>query len=105
MRTPNPIDIDVGDKVRKLRLLLGLSQRAVGAAVGVSFQQIQKYEAGANRIGASRLQQFANFLEVPTSYFFDSEGQRPLADEISRETLQFTRAFLTLSDAKTRKTI
>ena len=107
MRTPNPIDIDVGDRVRKLRLLLGLSQHRVGAALGVSFQQIQKYEAGVNRIGASRLQQSADFLEVPISYFFGhgSERKSDLPGRISRETLQLDRAFHALPDAKTRKII
>jgi len=103
MRPPNPIDIDVGDKVRQLRLLLGLTQLVVGEAIGVSFQQIQKYEAGTNRISASRLQQFADFLQVPTSYFFRSEREGPVG--ISSEIIELDRAFLALSDDKTRKII
>jgi transcriptional regulator with XRE-family HTH domain len=103
MKTPNPIDIDVGAKVRQLRRLLGLTQRAVGEALGVSFQQIQKYEAGTNRISASSMQRFADFLGVPASYFFGNE--REGAGEISHETIELGRAFLALPDDKTRKII
>ena len=68
---PNPVDIHVGDRVRRRRVLLGLSQEKLGDAVGLTFQQIQKYERGANRISASRLFQFCHILDVPISFFFD----------------------------------
>ena len=72
---PNPTDRYVGARVRMRRLMLGMSQELLGSAVGVSFQQIQKYEKGTNRVSASRLQQFANILNVPASFFF--EGAEP----------------------------
>jgi transcriptional regulator with XRE-family HTH domain len=67
----NPIDEHVGSRVRTRRLILNMSQQTLGEAVGVAYQQIQKYETGANRIGASRMQQFSNILQVPVSFFFD----------------------------------
>jgi len=69
--TPSPVDIHVGSRVRLQRTLLGLSQEKLGEAVGLTFQQIQKYERGANRIGASRLHEFSQILDVPVSFFFD----------------------------------
>ena len=71
MRKPNPYDAHVGARLRACRTLAGFSQERLGAAVSLSFQQIQKYEKGLNRIGASRLQQFAQILNVPPSYFFE----------------------------------
>lgn len=68
---PNPVDVHVGARMRLRRTLLGLSQEQLGAAIGLTFQQIQKYERGANRIGASRLFDLAQVLDVPVSYFFD----------------------------------
>src|SRR3546814_15496088 len=70
-RKPNPYDVHVGARLLASRKLAGFSQERLGAAVSLSFQQIQKYEKGLNRIGASRLQQFAQILNVPPSYFFD----------------------------------
>ncbi|BCJ90316.1 putative HTH-type transcriptional regulator [Terrihabitans soli] len=70
----NPVDSQVGSRMRARRLVLGISQEDLGKAVGVSFQQIQKYEKGANRIGASRLQKLAHALQVPISYFFEGMG-------------------------------
>ncbi len=69
--TPHPIDVHVGSRVRLRRIMLGLSQERLGDAVGLTFQQIQKYERGANRIGASRLFQLSRVLDVPVSFFFD----------------------------------
>lgn len=69
--TPRPVDVHVGHRLRTCRTLIGMSQENLGTAVGLTFQQIQKYERGANRIGASRLYQFANVMDVPVSYFFD----------------------------------
>jgi transcriptional regulator with XRE-family HTH domain len=71
MRKPNPYDAHVGARLRACRTLAGFSQERLGNAVSLSFQQIQKYEKGLNRIGASRLQQFAQILNVPPSYFFE----------------------------------
>ena len=70
-RSPNPVDKHVGNRVRMRRLMLGISQQNLGGALGVSFQQVQKYENGANRIGASRLQQISDILEVPAAFFFE----------------------------------
>ncbi len=72
---PRNVDIQVGRRLRDARLLAGMTQTQLGDKVGISFQQIQKYEKGLNRIGASRLQEFAQILNIPTSYFFqDSEA-------------------------------
>ena len=68
---PNPVDIHVGARLRLRRTLLGMSQDKLGQALGLTFQQIQKYERGANRIGSSRLYQLGQILDVPVSYFFD----------------------------------
>ena len=120
---PNPVDIHVGSRVRLRRTLLGLSQEKLGDAVGLTFQQIQKYERGANRIGASRLFQLSRILDVPISFFFEdlpsglttAEGQvaqglrerdhktlepDPLA---RRETLELVRAYYRIADPKVRK--
>src|ERR671929_943996 len=71
METPNPIDIHVGSRVRLRRNMLGLSQEKLGESIGLTFQQVQKYERGANRIGASRLHELSRVLDVPVSFFFD----------------------------------
>src|SRR5277367_1577262 len=68
---PNPIDTHVGARVRLRRTLLGMSQEKLGEAIGLTFQQVQKYERGANRIGASRLFDLSRVLDVPVSFFFD----------------------------------
>ena len=70
-KNPNPVDIHVGGRIRLRRTLLGYSQEKLGNAVGLTFQQIQKYERGANRIGAGRLYDFSQILEVPVSFFYD----------------------------------
>jgi transcriptional regulator with XRE-family HTH domain len=68
---PHPIDVHVGSRVRLRRNMLGLSQEKLGEAIGLTFQQVQKYERGANRIGASRLLELSRVLDVPVSFFFD----------------------------------
>src|ERR1700741_4121691 len=68
---PNPIDVHVGHRLRLRRTLLGLSQQKVGEALGLTFQQVQKYERGANRIGASRLWDLSGVLDCPVSFFFE----------------------------------
>ena len=70
-KSPHPVDVHVGRRLKLRRNLLGITQGKLGEAVGLTFQQIQKYERGANRIGASRLYQFSNILDLPVSFFFD----------------------------------
>jgi transcriptional regulator with XRE-family HTH domain len=70
-KQPNPIDVHVGSRVRLRRMMLGMSQEKLGENLGITFQQIQKYEKGTNRIGASRLQHIARVLSMPVSYFFE----------------------------------
>lgn len=121
---PNPIDVHVGKKLRTRRTLMGMSQEALGTEVGVSFQQIQKYERGSNRIGASRLFEFSKVLMIPVSYFFEgydyskgtandgpmpgmAEPEAKKFDEAigSRETLELVRAFNRIGDPSVRKRI
>ena len=115
------IDRAVGGRVRQRRIMMGLSQTALADSVGLTFQQVQKYERGANRIGASRLWEFGDVLNVPISYFFDglSEGEgdqapvvMPEADALlqdfrnlvnKRETLEFIRAYYKIEDPELRK--
>src|SRR5258707_9406734 len=70
-KAPNPIDKHVGSRVRMRRMMLSMSQEKLGGALGLTFQQVQKYEKGSNRIGASRLQQISDILQVPVEFFFD----------------------------------
>src|SRR5205807_10013477 len=70
-KAPNPVDKHVGSRVRLRRMMLSMSQEKLGDALGLTFQQVQKYEKGANRIGASRLQQISHSLQVPVSFFFE----------------------------------
>ncbi|MDH3473391.1 MAG: helix-turn-helix domain-containing protein [Rhodospirillales bacterium] len=120
--SPNPIDVHVGSRVRLRRTLLGMSQEKLGEAIGLTFQQVQKYERGSNRIGASRLFDLARVLDVPVGFFFDdmsedvaarSPGQakgkpaepvgiqpNPMA---KRETLELVRAYYKISDSSVRK--
>jgi transcriptional regulator with XRE-family HTH domain len=120
IKAPNPIDKHVGARVRMRRLILGMSQGKLGDALDVTFQQVQKYEKGANRIGASRLQQLARVLDVPPAYFFEDapsgeerapgfaedENHNHFVDFLSTsEGLQLNRAFAAIRDAKVRKKI
>jgi transcriptional regulator with XRE-family HTH domain len=109
---PHPVDVHVGRRVRHRRTLLGLSQEKLGEAIGLTFQQVQKYERGANRISASRLYILSHVLDVPVSFFFDDlpavEGvapTRPAADDVMcrRETLELVRAYYAIPDEGTRK--
>lgn len=79
-KAPNPIDVLVGSRLKLRRTMVGMTQEKLGDQLGVTFQQIQKYEKGANRIGASRLQEISRILEVPVAYFF--EDARGLTDAI-----------------------
>lgn len=116
---PDPIDIHVGSRVRLRRTLLGMSQEKLGDALGLTFQQIQKYERGANRIGSSRLFKLSQILDVPVSFFFDDMPEaiekatsglseaptEPFeADQLSkRETLELVRAYYRIDEQKVRK--
>jgi transcriptional regulator with XRE-family HTH domain len=107
-RSANSVDGHVGSRVRLRRLEMGLSQEKLADQLGITFQQVQKYERGTNRIGASRLHQIALVLQVPITYFFDgaSEGVRgaaadasPLAQALSDPaTVRLVRAFAQISD-------
>ena len=73
-KQPNPIDVHVGSRLKLRRTTVGMTQEKLGDKLGVTFQQVQKYEKGANRIGASRLQEISQILEVPVAYFFEETG-------------------------------
>ena len=119
-KTPNPVDKHVGSRVRMRRIMLGMSQVKLGEALGLTFQQIQKYEKGTNRVGASRLQQIADTLQVPVSFLFEGApdsnameggfGESPSTAYVSdflasSEGLALTRAFTRITDAKLRRSI
>src|SRR6202007_1933189 len=94
-KTPNPTDKHVGSRVRMRRMMLAMSQEKLGDALGLTFQQVQKYEKGTNRIGASRLQQIAHILQVPVSFFFED---LPLPSEALSEEGAYIDDFLATSD-------
>jgi transcriptional regulator with XRE-family HTH domain len=99
-KAPNPIDCYVGSRIRAKRNDAGLSQEALAAQLGLTFQQIQKYEKGANRVSASRLQLIATLLKTPISYFFDGASTESvaLADAIPMEQTAEVSQFMTTSD-------
>ena len=107
---PHPVDVHVGGRLRLRRRLLEMSQTNLGNALGVTFQQVQKYERGANRISASRLFQISQVLDAPISYFFDDMPglrggvQEPSAPDLKdkRETLELMRAYYRIRDPKVR---
>ncbi len=105
---PHPVDAHVGSRVRLRRTLLGMNQTQLGEALGVTFQQLQKNERGMNRIGASRLWQLSQVLDVPVSYFFEGldEGAKAWSsnDILSeREILKLVRAYHRITDPEIRK--
>jgi transcriptional regulator with XRE-family HTH domain len=122
-KTPDPIDRHVGSRVRMQRILMKMSQEKLGDALGLTFQQVQKYEKGLNRIGASRLQQISKTLQVPPSFFFEgapslngaANGDGGFAEEPSSqyvvdflstaEGLHLNRAFARIKDPKLRKRV
>jgi transcriptional regulator with XRE-family HTH domain len=119
-KAPNPVDKYVGSRVRMRRIMLGMSQEKLGEALGLTFQQVQKYEKGTNRVGASRIQQIAEILQIPVSFLFEGgpsgtvnadgtiEGPSPsyVSDFLATsEGLALTRAFTRISDAKLRRSI
>jgi transcriptional regulator with XRE-family HTH domain len=124
-RRANPIDIHVGSRVRFRRMLLGMSQEKLGEKLGLTFQQVQKYEKGINRIGASRLYDLAQVLGVPVQFFYEEapaapESRGPAPDGVppdgpdehsiveflrSRDGLELNRAFVRIPDLKARRAI
>jgi len=119
---PSPVDVHVGARLRVRRTLLGMSQTMLGEAIGLTFQQMQKYEKGANRISASRLFVLSRVLDVPIAYFFDDmptavaatspvvgggKAKKPPSYELDpmakRETLQLVRAYYKITDPEIRK--
>jgi transcriptional regulator with XRE-family HTH domain len=96
-KSPNPTDQHVGSRVRVRRLMLSMSQQKLGDALGLTFQQVQKYEKGTNRIGASRLQHISNILQVPVSFFFEGGPDKiRIGDEAP--SLAYVNDFLLSSD-------
>lgn len=118
-KSPNPIDVHVGSRVRLRRMMLGMSQERLGENLGITFQQIQKYEKGSNRIGASRLQHIATILKVPVSFFFEDAPGTPeeaagfaenahsyVVDFLSSsEGLSLNKAFVRIRDSKVRRRV
>jgi transcriptional regulator with XRE-family HTH domain len=121
---PNPIDVHVGSRVRLRRTLLGMSQEHLAEALGLTFQQVQKYERGANRVGASRLFDLSRVLDVPVDYFFEDMGDEVMAASprhmvhatvdppdiaevlmAQRETLELVRAYYRIADPEVRKQV
>lgn len=123
-KEPNPIDIHVGSRVRLRRLLVGMSQEKLGEQLGLTFQQVQKYEKGTNRVGASRLYEISRILNVPVQYFYEEMADndaRPLNDDLafaeaegspfvmdfvsSSEGLQLNRSFFEIRDPAVRRSV
>lgn len=102
---PDPIDVHVGKRLRQARLLGGLSQEELGDGIGVSFQAVQKYEQGENRLSASRLFRAAELLHQPVSFFFDAlEGGVPRKDEVAftRDEIDLVRHFRLIDSSDVR---
>jgi transcriptional regulator with XRE-family HTH domain len=124
-RKPNPMDVHVGSRVRLRRMVIGMSQEKLGERMGLTFQQIQKYEKGTNRIGASRLFQLSQILDVPVQFFFEDapismtargaamaagfaepKTEAFLLDFLnSRDGLELNRAFVKITNPKVRKQV
>ena len=99
-KSPDPVDRHVGARIRMRRLMLKCSQTKLADALGITFQQVQKYEKGANRVGASRLQHIASFLQVPVSFFFEGApiNRREGAKILDAPSPEFVVAFLSSTD-------
>ena len=118
-KPPNPVDRHVGSRVRMRRIMLGMSQERLGEGLGLTFQQIQKYEKGTNRIGASRIQQISEILQVPVSFLFEGSPGLSAADHFATspspayiadflataEGLALVRAFTRIPEIKLRRAI
>jgi transcriptional regulator with XRE-family HTH domain len=110
---PNPVDVHVGARIRTRRLLIGMNQETLAKALKLTFQQVQKYEGGANRVSASRLSQIADILGVPISYFFsdlEPDGAEPSLRELETrermqrpETIELIRSYYAISDPGARR--
>ena len=118
-KAPNPVDKHVGSRIRLRRMMLGMSQGTLGSALGLTFQQVQKYEKGANRVGASRLQQLSQTLQVPVAFFFEgAPSTAPSPDSVetasptdvsgflaTSEGLALSQAFMRIRDPSLRRRI
>ncbi len=125
-KQPNPVDVSVGSRVRMRRVMLGMTQEQLGDQLGITFQQVQKYEKGMNRIGASRLQQIAHILDVPVSFFFEETRSVPMpgvahglgaglaeengsgyynGDASSSDGLALAKAFSRIQDPRVRRRV
>ncbi|NYT31803.1 MULTISPECIES: helix-turn-helix transcriptional regulator [Rhizobium] len=110
-KSPNSIDVYVGNRVRVRRKTLGMTQNGLAELLGITFQQIQKYEKGTNRIGASRLQRISEILRVPVGFFFENGGSGPIdgaTNELntflsSKEGLALNKAFIAIEDPNIRQ--
>ncbi len=115
---PNPVDVHVGKRLRQRRTFLGMTQEQLGKALGITFQQVQKYERGTNRVGASRLYDISQVLDVTPQFFFDEmeddaekdggfgeKGQAPFASDgiMDREIMDLVRAFRRVSNPTVRQ--
>ena len=112
--TPHPVDVEVGARIRARRIVLGMTQNQLGDQLGLTFQQVQKYERGSNRVSASRLVAIGRALQVPASYFFDDAAPTTAHDrepessstaEQLNEAWTLLRAFTAIPDANVRKSI
>jgi transcriptional regulator with XRE-family HTH domain len=119
-KSPNPVDKHVGSRVRMRRMMIAMSQEKLGAALGLTFQQVQKYEKGMNRIGASRLQQISHILQVPVAFFFEgapnlhgsTDGMKKAPSPsyvsdflVTRQGLSLSKAFMRINEPKLRRRI
>ncbi|MBO6728838.1 MAG: helix-turn-helix transcriptional regulator [Maricaulis sp.] len=118
-RGPNPVDVHVGSRIRLRRQLLRMSQEKLGDELGVTFQQVQKYERGANRVGASRLYRLSRVLEVPVQFFFEGlndqesmgmmaeNDQTPIVYDFiqSSDGVSLAESFSRIKDAKVRRRV
>ena len=114
VKSANPIDKNVGQRLRKRRIELGMSQQALGEILGLSFQQVQKYESGANRIAASRLYNICQTLEVEVGYFFEGIDEASVDDMedsdenklmTGREALELLRSYVSIKDSEVRRAV
>jgi transcriptional regulator with XRE-family HTH domain len=115
-KSPNPVDVHVGKRIRMRRMMLTKTQTDLAGTCGISFQQIQKYEKGTNRVSASRLQQFSKLLDVPVSFFFEGLAangakQKNVPEDLAqqllatRDGIELTKAFILIDDKSMRRSI
>jgi transcriptional regulator with XRE-family HTH domain len=101
-KSPNEVDRHIGSRVRARRIMLGMSQEKLADALGLTFQQVQKYEKGVNRVGAARLQQIATALDVPVTFFYDGDGKAREVESLlfldSAFSLRLLRAYSKIKD-------